>query len=214
MWRSTPERVRVLRQRYEETDQLMTSIAAEFEISVRTLGRMVQVEGWRKRSEQRHGLPVAVQLLEDAKALSAERCHYREGGNPVIAEAAAKELDPRLRGDNRDASAIDRIEALVVKEIAAAEAARAHVTDKRQLAKVSENSARTLATLTQTLRTLQQMRTGKSAETEMTDYDDMPRDIDEFRHALARRIAAFMESRPDDEDADAGGDAARLDDVR
>lgn len=30
MWRATPEFVRALRQRYEDTDQLISSIATEF----------------------------------------------------------------------------------------------------------------------------------------------------------------------------------------
>ena len=71
MARATPELVRTLRQRYENTDQLMTSIAAEFEIGVRTLQRMVMTQGWRKRSLRTRGLPIAVGLLEEAKALGA-----------------------------------------------------------------------------------------------------------------------------------------------
>lgn len=192
MWRSTPELVRVLRQRYEESDRLMTSIAAEFGISDRTLGRMRQVEGWRKRTDRKNDLPVAVQLLEEAEAL-AQKASPAPDPSPPLAEPVI--------GPTREGSAIDRMEALVLNEIAAAEAARAQITDKRQLAKVSDRTARTLATLTQTLRTLHQMRTGKPLEPEMIDDDDMPTDIDEFRRDLARRIDAFVASRIDAGDA-------------
>lgn len=149
MWRSTPELVRVLRQRYEETDQSLTSIAAEFAMSIRTLGRMRLVEGWRKRSDRMNDLPIAVQLLEEAKALAAKPsrpAHSRESGNPEEAQRQSREEQsesPLPINDMATPSPIERMEALVLAEIAAAEAARAQVTDKRQLAKVSDRTART-----------------------------------------------------------------------
>lgn len=177
---------------------------------------MRQVEGWRKRSDRLKELPKAVQLLEEAEALAASACdpaHPGESQTPARGQQPAPEdPGPRFRGDERSESqpfltdppalsAIDRLEALVLKEIAAAETARERVTDKRQLDKVSETSARTLATLTQTLRTLQQMRTGKPIDTRTTIdddlRDDMPRDLDEFRLALARRIEALFASETD-----------------
>jgi hypothetical protein len=251
MWRATPDVLRVLRQRYEDTDQLLTSIAAEFGLSERTLGRMRQIEGWRKRSDRLTELPKAVKLLAEAEALAAgilpddairhpevraKRASKGDGRDelqdcgPHPSRLAAARLAPQDDGvkaapptpdpspplagvvEGGGLTAIDRLEALVLKEIAAAEAARAQVTDKRQLAKVSDNSARTLATLTQTLRTLQQMRTGKLIPTEITrDDDDMPRDLDEFRLALARRIEAFVAAETDDENADEGSGHADVD---
>ena len=58
----------------------------------------------------------------------------------------------------------------------------------------AERMARTLSTLTQTLQTLQRLNAGEMARN-ADDDDDMPRDIDEFRHELARRIDAFVASR-------------------
>ena len=66
----------------------------------------------------------------------------------------------------------------------------------------SERSARTLAILTQTLHALQRLRAGSLPEQETPHDDDMPRDIDEFRRDLARRIDAFVASRTDAADAD------------
>jgi hypothetical protein len=220
MWRATPDVLRVLRQRYEDTDQLLTSIAAEFGLSERTLGRMRQIEGWRKRSDRLTELPKAVKLLAEAEALAGSRPHPSRLGEERLAPQDdglnAKTSSPTLPlsggGSAQAPDAIDRLEALVLKEIAAAETARERVTDKRQLDKVSDNSARTLATLTQTLRTLQQMRTGKLIPTEITrDDDDMPRDLDEFRLALARRIEAFVAAETDDENADEGSGHADVD---
>ena len=77
-----------------------------------------------------------------------------------------------------------------------------------------ERVARTLAVLTRTLHLLQAMRCGAPLTESHADndYDDMPADIDEFRNQLARRIATFMESRPDEGDA-VQADAAGTDAV-
>lgn len=71
MARYTQKLVGALRQRYENTNQSMHSIAAEFDIGTTTLRRLVNSEGWSKRSKRPRGLPVAMQLLEEAKALAA-----------------------------------------------------------------------------------------------------------------------------------------------
>ncbi len=69
-----------------------------------------------------------------------------------------------------------------------------------------QKTSQVIASLTATLRTLQPMLCpAPQAGTDDDDYDDMPADLDEFRNQLARRIAAFMESRPD------AGDAAQAD---
>ncbi|MGH6665343.1 MAG: hypothetical protein ACREB2_10655, partial [Pseudolabrys sp.] len=83
MARYTDILVATLRQRYEGTAQPLHVIATEFEISTRTLERLVTREGWSKRSLRPRGQPVAVQLLEEARALS-QSAHSRASGNPVL----------------------------------------------------------------------------------------------------------------------------------
>lgn len=223
MARYTETVVAAVRQRYEDTDQTIHSIAAEFGIGSRSVSRLAVERGWQKRSERVHDLPVPMRLLAEAKALVSQPGHSRESGNPVIADAGKSEppgvLGPRFRGDDttergderENLSAIDRLEALVLKAIETEEATRSLYAGKRRAATASERSARTLATLTQTLQALQRMRAGASPETETFHDDDMPRDIDEFRHALARRIEAFVASHVDDEDADENSGPAMLD---
>jgi hypothetical protein len=206
MARYTEAVVAALRQRYENTDQLMTSIAAEFGIGLRTLGRMALTQGWRKRSLRTRGLPIAVRLLEEAKGLAARETPPTPNPSPPLASLA----------EGGELSPIDRLEALVVKEIDAEEAAHAQRRGKHSVAKTSERNARTLATLTQTLRTLQRLRAGDSPEHENfnDDYDDMPRDLDEFRRDLARRIDAFVASRTDGNDAGGNAEPQPVDGVR
>jgi len=93
------------------------------------------------------------------------------------------------------ASRIARLEQLVEQEVAAEEAVRAGLDALPRSRTEAEKTARTLANLTHTLNLLQRMRAGLPAEIGPDDHDDMPRDIDEFRHALARRIEAWAASR-------------------
>jgi hypothetical protein len=61
----------------------------------------------------------------------------------------------------------------------------------------AESVARTLERLTDTLFKVKQLRSVDTGARAIDEYDDIPSDIDEFRHALARRIEAFVESWSD-----------------
>ena len=73
------------------------------------------------------------------------------GSSPEVAE-----------GGEQSPSAIDRIEALVVKEIEAEETVRKLFRGKRRVATTSERNARTLAIQTETLHALHRLRRGAS----------------------------------------------------
>jgi hypothetical protein len=213
----SPELLAALRQRYEETDQPMTAIAAEFGIGITTLQTLVRKNGWSPRSQRMRGCP-PLRLLEEAQALPAGR-QSRTGaekaadsevtlapplslsgeGSQAVLEAAASppmlESTPGFAGaTNASAlSPVERLEALVVKYLDAEEAVFAQLSVRPRARYEAERCARTLSVLAQTLKTLQGMRadagTGGSAQ------DDDPRSIDEFREEFARRIRMFMENR-------------------
>jgi hypothetical protein len=63
-------------------------------------------------------------------------------------------------------------------------------------------TSRTLADLTATLERLHRLEIGAPQHEGQDTYDDMPADPDEFRLDLARRIEAFLASRPDDGNAE------------
>lgn len=211
MARYTEKLLATLRNRYENTDQTILSIAAEFDIGSRNLQRLVTKHRWAKRSKRVRDVPRAQRLLEEAKALAADLPPpERERSDcqrirPAWAGPIPREETPTptlpLSGEG-SLSAIDRIEALVVKEIEAEETVRKLFRGKRRVATTSERNARTLATLTQTLHALQRLRAGSLPEQETLTDDDTPHDIDEFRRDLARRIDAFVASRTDAGDAD------------
>jgi hypothetical protein len=61
--------------------------------------------------------------------------------------------------------------------------------------------ARAINTLTDTFNKLQRMRANLPGSIHDDHAYDMPADLDAFRDDLARQIEAFMESRPDEDDA-------------
>lgn len=67
----TPRFLAAVKRRYEDTDEPMPTIAFDFGISLRTLHRMVEREGWRKRGDRPpKDLTPADLLAEAAEAMS------------------------------------------------------------------------------------------------------------------------------------------------
>lgn len=203
MARYTPEFLAHLRHRYEETNDTLAAIALDCRISERTLNRMRDREGWNRRSDREpHGMTPAMRLLEEATGLLAAQGAVEESR---VGTAPAAPL-PTLPAP----SAAERIARLVEKEIAAEEAMRAHLGALPRTPADAERAARTLATLTQTLHALARLRCGETPDIGGDD-DDMPRDIDEFRRDLARRIDAFVASRTEPGDAPGHSEPAAVD---
>jgi hypothetical protein len=101
-------------------------------------------------------------------------------------------------------SAVARLEALLMQEIAAEETTRAELGTLPRLRAEADGCTRRLAILTQTLKVLRDIPAAPPP-TGYPDDDDMPRDLDAFREELARRIDAFVASRPDEADAACDG---------
>jgi hypothetical protein len=120
-------------------------------------------------------------------------------------------------GESLDAAA-DRIERLVLQEIETEEMRRAKLGALARPTAEAARTARTLAILAQTLHALRRLRPGAEAAPlqppDDTNDDDPPRDIDEFRRELARRIDAFVASRPDGDPAGRGGEPRLVDETR
>jgi hypothetical protein len=217
----TPEFMASLKHDVEGTGLSLQAIATKHGISKRTLHRMIDRGGWRKRSERLHDLPAAARLLGEATALLTESAKGEDKREPPTADPsppfAARMGDGEDQGceisrsspplaPGSTPSAIERLERLVEKELTAEEAVRAQLGPLPRNAADAERTARTLSTLTQTLHALQRLRGGLAAETQHDD--DIPRDINEFRRELARRIEAFVASRTDG--ADAGSDPGAM----
>jgi hypothetical protein len=209
MPRYTPELIASIHHDYvNEPDKSVAAIAADHHTSDRTIHRIVRRHGWVRRSALTHDIPQPMRLQRQARALLAQRA-------APAAEPAGTERDAEAALAGREASARERIVRQVEKELAAEEAARAELGAAARPPADAERCARTLATLTQTLQALWRLRGNLSSDTGAeTDDDDMPTDIDEFRRELARRIEAFLQTEPDEDGADAGGEPALVDAAR
>ncbi len=171
--RYSPEFLAAAQRRYEDTEDTLAAMAADFGVSERTINRMRDRGEWKKRSEREPRELPAVRLLDEATALLT----------------TAPEADPQTHPLPADgsAAAIERIEETgPQQELDAEEAVRTRLGRLPRPAADAERVARTLATLTQTLHALQRLRCGVGAQSAANDYDDMPEDIDEFRRNLAR----------------------------
>jgi hypothetical protein len=105
---------------------------------------------------------------------------------PIVpATAADAEADP--------ASIAPRLQSAVARLLPAIEAAIAKLAAGPQHARAMEQTARTLGTLTRTLRELNALLAQHAPPAH--DNDPIPENIDEFRTELARRIRAFVAAR-------------------
>ncbi len=190
-----PERIVEGKQLYELTGTPVSDIAALMGVSRRTLERRLHQWGWVPRRAPR---------TETDRALVAAP------PAPVAASASAdpaSAITPGEAAAMRSANAV-RIQQLVANSLNAVD---------RVLAKVgpvdeggAERSARTLAAVT---RALQEMAAMTQPDDEappdaVDDEDAIPRDIDEIREALARRIHALIDAESGANSADRGESAA------
>ena len=186
----TPEAIANIRQRYENTDEPQDSIASDFGIHRKTLNRLAKDQGWTLRKERApRDLPTDLRLAVDAE-------------QAVLSEVERTAEVPPL-------AMAERLERAVAKELAAVELMRARLGPEPASFADAERTARTLERLTEALSKARRLRLPESAATESTLVADMPADIDEFRHALALRIEAFVRSRSDDGLSGAGGPSER-----
>jgi hypothetical protein len=175
----TPELLAEGRRRFEETDEPITAIAADFGIVPRSFSRLARREGWVRKARAPRDLPVATRLLAQAETLEAralERARNPEGAAPT------EEID--------DAAAIARLRKAVLDELAVVEALRAKLRREPHSPDDGERTSRTLANLTATFQKLQRMSCGLTAAGQ--DDDDFPRDIEAFRKELTRRLKAVL----------------------
>jgi len=187
----TDELLANVRQRFEHSDEPLSTMAADLGCCNTTLRGIAKREGWVRYVAPPRDLTPAAKLLAQAEALSLPPDQPPGGG----------EEEP-------PAETVEELHDLVRQELAAFKTQRAQLKGQPLGLLERERAARTLAGLTATLHRLQAMRCAvpPTESHNDDDYDDMPADLDAFRDELARRIDAFVASRADQ--GDAPGDAA------
>jgi hypothetical protein len=214
----TPELLADGRRRFEQTDEPITAIAADFGCCKATFMKLAKDEGWVRPPRARDLTPSA-RLRLRAEALASEQESAQAAAlspppDPPSLPLRRFDLPPPGGGEERDAGGGDAGEPPLADTVDALHAAARRQLDEfnaeqtmlkgtPQAVAERERAARTLANLTATLQRLQAMRSG--APQPETDYDDIPADIDAFRNELARRIRAFVASRSARGDADGDG---------
>ena len=161
-----PERIAEAKRLYELTSTPVPDIAAMMGVSRRTFDRRVIAWRWAKRGAPRHVTDRA-----------------------LVAAAPPIPPSPELQG-----TLAEKIHMTVERGLAAVN----RILDKVGPADEAgaERSARTLAALTRALLEIKAITQPTDATpTNEADDDPVPRDIDEFRLELARRIRHFIEAR-------------------
>jgi hypothetical protein len=192
----TDEALTYARQRYEETDESQASIAADLGTNYAALRRLAIQHGWQlRRNRAPRDLSDALRLkMAATQALAETEAAVAEVHPPPHGNASVEAND-----DPSDPGATDllpaRLEAAVEKELRKVEALRHECNTAAGRTSEAERTARTLATLTETLFKVRRLR--EPLQSGQVIDDDMPADIDGFRRALAERMDMFVRSRTD-----------------
>jgi hypothetical protein len=186
-----PERIAEGKHLYELTLTPVPDIAAMMGLSHRTLERRIVEWRWTPRSAAR---------------IATDRALVATAPAGAVVNAAPGDVDDSLSPAARTAANAARIQKIVKRGLDAVERVLDNVGPSDQ--GEAERSARTLAAIA---RTLQEMAAiTKPVEVtppDETDHDPVPRDIDEFRNELARRIHALIDARQDGGNGSADGAA-------
>ena len=172
-----PERIAEGKQLYEETDMPLHEIAARMGLRRRTLNNRIVEWNWTRRRYTRGGTEAEQDAVASMPAIRAS----------AIAAPASKvsPAEPALPYAARLQRIVDGQLAVIertLKVMGPASSAEA------------ERTARTLATISRTVQEIKATAEGRMSSDEADD-DPVPRDIDEFRRELARRIRGFIEAR-------------------
>jgi hypothetical protein len=209
----SPDTWAQIRHDYEFTDKPVEDICAEHNISAGTLRNRMRRWNWTRR---RAPIPADGPLPAPAPQIDVGAQHAAPLPSPQIEnvrtseDASAPSLPSPASGggilpaDEGDPAAIvPRLQHAVARVLPAIEAAVAKLGAGPAHPREMERTARVLAALTRTLRELSTLlgeHQSRAPACRICDYDDIPEDIDEFRHNLAYRIEAFVRSWTGDDE--------------
>lgn len=188
-----PEKLPEIKHNYINTDMPIEQVCAEAEISRTILYRYAKEGNWplRRYSRQASAMeseppaPAPEALLAAASRAVKEELAKGESGEA----GAARAVTPEERA------------ALSARVFRAAQAQMTTIENVMQSFQPtgsgppSERTVRIIAALNRSLREISAMLGREQTPPHEADNDPVPRDIDEFRRELARRIRCFIQAR-------------------
>jgi hypothetical protein len=217
----TPETWTQIRYEYEQTEKPVDDICLDHGVSPSTLRERMRRWRWTRRRQPipaegpppsppiEHAAPVAsVTAPIRAPAPSV----WVDAHDEPAPDSPAPHTAPFEATPPGQSEIVPRLQGAVARVLPAIEATVARLAAGPMPPREMERAARTLTSLTRTLRELNELLSQHQARPACDCDDDMPEDIDAFRIELARKIDAFVASRTGEnsdtrpEDATASGD--------
>jgi hypothetical protein len=199
----SPETWMQVRYEYEHTDKPVDDICLDHGVSPSTLRERMRRWRWTRRSQpiSAEGPPPTPWIEHTAPVVPA----VAPVGAPApplsvaapsepAADAPAPHGTPHEEPPPGPAEIVPRLQGAVARVLPAIEATVARLAAGPMPPREMERAARTLTSLTRTLRELNELLSQHQARP-ACDCDDMPEDIDAFRIELARKIDAFVASQ-------------------
>jgi DNA-binding Lrp family transcriptional regulator len=181
-----PDLLAEARRLYEQTLAPVADIADMIGLSRSNFYKRVREEGWRGRRAN-------AGIFRFTRALSGSAVMALTG-EPAVQPRAEPEVTKDTVSPEQRAALALRIQQIVEREMDAVERILANIQPADQLE--AEHSARTLASVSRTLREIAALnKPDEAMAPDEADDDPVPREIDEFRRELARRIRGFIEAR-------------------
>jgi hypothetical protein len=196
----SPETWTQVRYEYEHTSKPVDDICLDHGVSPSTLRERMRRWRWTRRSQpiSAEGPPPAPRIEPAAPrvpAVAAIRAPapsvWLEADDEHAPDSPAPYAAPREEPPPDQTEIVPRLQGAVARVLPAIEATVAQLAAGPMLPREMERAARTLTSLTRTLRELNGL---------LSQYppakDEGPEDIEEFRAELARKIDAIIAQRP------------------
>ena len=176
-----PDIVAEARRLYEKTLTPMDDIAAMMGVCRSTLENRVRQWKWKKRAASGTAVDIAraVRGTVAATMTKAPKLPMPDETRLALAERIVRVVEEQIDAVGR-----------VVERLGPADDAEA------------ERSARTLASLTRSMREIAALITPDTKQPDEADDDSVPLDLDELRNELARRLHALIDAREARENGD------------
>lgn len=212
----SPETWTQVRYEYEQTDKPTDDICLDHGLSPSTLRDRVRRWRWSRRRQPisadgpppvlpiKHVTPL-VPAVPIGAAAPCEPAAPLEIATPdEIAADSALQPAPGEELPPDPAEIVPRLQSAVARVLPAIEATLAKLANTPMAPREMERAARTLTSLTRTVRELNELLSQHQPRAARACTCDMPEDIDAFRIDLARRIRAVVASQAGD---DRGGES-------